>query len=135
MSAIPLLQTVYSALEKPPIVYTVLPIPVEDKAYHPGDSIEMRFEYCVRRSTRYTVSQRLVNVDTLEEFNLPQFTVAVVKNTKENPDCRMAHGVPKIIPEDTPSGLYKMVFTSYSDGRFGGAIEYNYESEEFFIQD
>ena len=132
-----------SATEKPALEYYNLPVQSQHKEYHSGDVVSFKFEFCVLRSTKYTITQKLLNVDTLEEYYLPTAIVDMrkweLRPTEDkigddDEDCRIANSTPKILPTNLPHGRYKFMWTGFSDGKYKNTVEYRYESQPFTVK-
>ena len=132
-----------AATEKPAITYKNLPIPIQQTSYKAGEIVRTNLEYCVTRSTKYTISQKLVELKTNKEYFLPAAIIDVRWGElapHESPlgdddeDCRSAEGIPKQLPKNIPKGTYKFLWTGFSDGRYANTVEYRYESQTFTIR-
>ena len=102
--------TTISFVEKPPLIFTNVPFPVEDPCYDVGDSVRMLMGGCSDGIQEYHFTHRLRNLDTGELHFLPDTTVVV-------PDeCGIVKSIPKNLPENLEGGSYRIESTALAKG-------------------
>lgn len=118
---------VFVLTEDPSVRFTNIPFPVDKAMYHSNETVEMTLEQCADETTRYSYTQKLVNLQTGIAVKVGEVT----RIAKEGCTTLPANTI--TIPKGTDAGAYIVLFSVVNEGTLTGRIYSSAKTETFQI--
>lgn len=118
---------VFVLTEDPSVRFTNIPFPTDKSTYHPTNAVEMTLEQCADETTRYSYTQKLVNLQTGIAVKVGEVT----RIAKEGCTTLPANTI--TIPKGTDKGTYIVLFSVVNEREFMGRIYSTAQTDRFNI--